>query len=245
MRTTSPATPISYPPVMTTLSLTSQEPSVRTQIAYLQTVEFTGKVITDQTGCFPVTSSRGSKYLMVLYDHDSNDILAEPLTSRSKREIIRATRVLNSYLSDCGLTPQYQMIDNECPGGLKQFLRDSSVKFQLVPPHLHYTNAAERVIKTYKDNLVAGLSSCNPNFPLHLWDLLIPHANLTLKLLRPSRLNPRLSAEAQLNGAFDFNCTHLAPPATRVVVHKAPGNRRTCPPHGVDGCYTGTAPDHY
>ena len=32
---------------------------------------------------------------MVLYDHDSNAILAEPLTSHSKRELIRATCILH------------------------------------------------------------------------------------------------------------------------------------------------------
>ena len=181
---------------------------------------------------------------MVLYDHDSNAILAEPLTSRSKHEQIRATRVLNSYLSARGLTPQYQMFDNECPGGLKQFMRDSSVDFQLVPPHLHCTNAVERTIQTYKDHLGAGLNSCGPNFSLHIWYRLIPHANLKLNLLRPSRLNTRLSVEAQLNGAFDYNRTSLAPPGTRVVVYKAPGNRRTWSPHGVDGWYLGPAPDH-
>ena len=189
-------------------------------MAYLQTVGFTGKVNTDQTGSFPVTSSRSSKYLMVLYDHDSNAILAEPLTSHSKHELIQATCVLHSYLSNRGLTPQYQMLDNECPGGLKQFLRNSSVKFQLVPPHLHRTNAAKRAIQTYKDHLVAGLRSCNPNFPLHLWYRLIPHATLTLNLLCPSSMNPRLSAEAQLNGAFNYNCTPLSHSSTRIVVQK-------------------------
>ena len=127
----------------------------------------------------------------------------------------------------------------------KTFLREASVKFQLVPPYLHRTNAAERAIQTYKDHIIAGLSRCNPNFPLHLWDRLIPHTTLTLNLLRPSRINPRLSAEAQLNGAFDFNRTPLEPPGTRVIVHETPNNRRTWSPHGVDGWYLGPAPDHY
>ena len=74
-------------------------------MVYLHTVEFTGKVSTDQTVRFPVTSSRGSKYLMVLYDHDSNAILADLLTSCSEHELIRSTRVLHAYLCDCGLTP--------------------------------------------------------------------------------------------------------------------------------------------
>ena len=91
----------------------------------------------------------------------------------------------------------------------------------------------------------AALSSCNPNSPLHLWDRLIPHDTLTLNLLRLSRLNPRLLAESQLNGAFDFNHTPLAPPGTRVILHDTPDNRRTWGPHGVDGWYLGPAPDHY
>ena len=119
------------------------------------------------------------------------------------------------------------MLDNECPGGNKPFLRESSVKFQLVPPYLHHTNAAECAIQTYKDQIISGLSSCEPNFPLHLWDSLIPHATLTLNLLRPSRLNPRLSEEAQLNGAFDFNRTPISPSDTRVVVYETPDNLRT------------------
>ena len=204
-------------------------------MAYLQTIEFTGKVSTDQTGRFPVTSSRGSKYLMVLYDHDSNAILSEPLTSRNKRKLIRAIHVLRAYLSDRGLTPQYQMLDNECPGGLKTFLRATSIKFQLVLTYLHFTNAAERAIQTYKDHFISGLSSYNPNFLLHIWDRLIPHATLTLNFLRPSRLNPILLAESQLNGVFDFNRTPLAPPVTRVVVHETPDNRRTWAPHAFDG----------
>ena len=120
---------------------------------------------------------------MVLYDHDSNAILAEPLASRNERELIRATRGLHAYLSDRSLTPQYQMLDNECPVGLKTFLRKASFKFQLVPSYLHCTNAAERAIQTYKDHLIAGLSSCDPNFPLHIWYRLITHATLTLNLL--------------------------------------------------------------
>ena len=144
---------------MTTPPLTSQEPKVRTQLAYLQTIEFTGKVSTDQTGRFPVTSFCGNKYLMVLYNHDSNALLAEPLTSRNERELIRATHVLHAYLSDRGLAPQYQMLDSEYPVGLKTFLRESSVNFQLVPPYLHRTNATERAIQTYKDHLIADLIS--------------------------------------------------------------------------------------
>eukprot|EP00957_Ditylum_brightwellii_P152663 11620449-Ditylum_brightwellii.AAC.1 len=89
------------------------------------------------------------------------------------------------------------------------------MKFQLAPPHVHQQNAAEQAIQTFKAHFIACLSSVDPQFPMHLWDTLIPQALLTLNLMCPSHLNPRLSAEAQMNGAFDFNQTPLAPPGTR------------------------------
>jgi hypothetical protein len=225
--------------------LISDEPCTRTQPCFLDTIEFTGKVSTDQTGRFPHTSSRGSKYLMVLYAYDSNAILSEPIKSRSESELVRAYTKLHSYLSARGLRPNFQVLDNECPAALKKFMSSNNIKFQLVPPYLHHTNAAEKAIGIYKDHLIAGLSSCDPSFRMHLWDRLLPQATLTLNLLRFSRINPRLSAEAQLNGAFDFNRTPLAPPGTRVLVYENPEKRRTWAAHGVDGWYIGSAPEHY
>ena len=102
---------------------------------------------------------------MVLYDHDSNAIIAKPLKSRSEHELICAYSDLHTHLSNRGIAPQVQMLDNEFPAGLKQVMRHAGVAFQLVPPHLHRTNAAERTIATYKDHIIAGISSCDPSFP--------------------------------------------------------------------------------
>ena len=110
---------------------------------------------------------------------------------------------------------------------------------------MHCTNAAEKTINIWKCHFIAGLSSVDPNFPMHLWCRLIEQATTTLNLLRPARINPRLSAYAQLNGAFDYNRTPLAPPGIKVLIHETPANRRTWDPHGVDGWYIGAAPEHY
>jgi hypothetical protein len=51
--------------------------------------EPTGQIYyTDQTGCFPVQSSCGYKYIMILYDNNSNAILAKAMKSRSDHELI-------------------------------------------------------------------------------------------------------------------------------------------------------------
>ena len=85
----------------------------------------------------------------------------------------------------------------------------------------------------------------HPSFPLHLWCRLLPLATATLNLLRPSRINPKLSAYELLHGTFDYNKTPLAPPGSKVLVHDAPAKRGTWDSHGTEGWYIGAAPDHY
>ena len=80
---------------------------------------------------------------------------------------------------------------------------------------------------------------------MHLWDHNIPQAALTLNIFRPSRINPRLSAEAHLNGHFNFNATPLAPPGTKILIYETPNQQRSWAPHGVDGWYAVPARKHY
>lgn len=97
-----------------------------------------------------------------------------------------------------------------------------------------------------RDFAVSGLvSGTDPNFPLELWDKLLPQCVMTLNLLRRSRVNPKLSAYAMIHGSFDFNKTPLAPAGTKVVIHVKADVRPAHTPHGVDGYYLGPAMEHY
>jgi hypothetical protein len=207
--------------------------------------EITGQIYTDLTGRFPQQSSHGNKYILVLYDYDSNAILAHPIKNRSDTETLQAYETLIKILQQRGLTPKLQRLDNEASKALKTYLHDQQIEFQLVPPHVHRRNAAERAIRTFKNHFIAGLCSTDKLFPMHLWDRLIDQATITLNLLRTSRINPRLSAYAQLYGAFDFNSTPMAPPGTRVLAHEKPEQRTTWAPHSIDGWYVGPAMQHY
>lgn len=232
-RTTKPSVP------------TSTEPSSTTAEAFLQVFEPTGKVYSDQTGRFPITSSKGSKYILILYDYDSNAILSRPLKSRAESELVKACNSLYDQLAAAGHSPCFHILDNEAPKGLKATILSRGAKFQLVPPYVHRRNAAERAIGTFKEHFIAGLTTTDPSFPLHLWCRLLPQCDITLNLLRQSRVNPLQSAQAQLFGNFDFNATPLAPPGTKVLIHEKPNHRPTWAPHGSKGWYLGPALEHY
>ena len=225
---------------------TSEPGNTRTHVCFAAVFEpAKGQIYSDQTGRFVVASSTGNNYMMIVYDYDSNAILVEPMRSRTGPCILATFQLIHARLVAAGLRPQLQRLDNECSEALKTFLRDENIDYQLVPPYIHRRNAAERAIRTFQNHFIAGLSSVDKNFPLHLWDKLLPQAELTLNLMRGSRINPRLSAHAQMAGPFDFNRTPLAPPGIRVLVHIKPSERTTWSPHGTDGWYTGPALESY
>jgi hypothetical protein len=101
-------------------------------------------------------------------------------------------------------------------------MADHDITVQLVPPGIHRANAAERAIRTFKNHIIAGLCSTDPDFPIQLWDRIIPQAILSLNLLRASRV---------------YNHTPIAPPGTHVLIHEKPGNRDTWAPHAIDAWY--------
>ena len=50
----------------------------------------THKIYTDHMGKFPMTSSQGNKYVLIMFVYDANGFLVEPLDSRSGSHIMEA-----------------------------------------------------------------------------------------------------------------------------------------------------------
>ena len=91
---------------------------------------------------------------------------------------------------------------------------------------------AEKAIRTANDHLLAGLATCDPDFPILEWDRILPQCEITLNHLRNSRINPKLSSWAYLNGVFDFNKTPMAPPGAKIVMHSKPDQRSSLAYYG-------------
>jgi hypothetical protein len=155
-----------------------------------------GQLYTDLTGKFPVRSSKGNSYVMVCYIYDCSYIKVFPMKSRSGSEWVKAYASIHQELTVKGFRPKLQTLDNKASTALKNFFTVNGVAYQLVPPHCHQRNNAERAIRTFRKHFVAGLSSVDPSFPMHLWGRHLSQAEITLNLLRTSRLHPQLSAAA-------------------------------------------------
>jgi hypothetical protein len=156
---------------------------IKTNSIYAATID-AGQIYTDQTGRFPVVSRKGNKYIMVVYEYDGNDILAEPIKNRTSPELLKAFQVMEKKLTARVLGPKLMNLDNEASQLLKSYLHDNNIAFQLVPPYSHRINAAERAIRSFKDHLIAGMCSTDKAFPMYLWDRLLPQSVITLNMLR-------------------------------------------------------------
>jgi hypothetical protein len=85
---------------------------IKTQFVYAATID-AGQIYTDQTGRFPVVSSKGNTYIMTLYDYYSNAILAQPIKDRTAPELLKAFQFMEQELVTRGLKPKLMKLDNE------------------------------------------------------------------------------------------------------------------------------------
>ena len=213
---------------------------------YTKVYDVRNTMFSDQTGQFPKRSKRGNKYIMVMVEIDSNAILVEPMKSRKDAEMIRAYSVLMSRLKRAGIIPKKHILDNEISENMKNIIRDDcNMEIELVPPGCHRRNAAEVAIRNFKAHFLSVLAGVSDDFPLQLWDRLLPQAEITLNLLRQSNATPTVSAYAHMSGPFDYNKMPLAPMGCEAQVHEKTDKRGTWAYHSVDGWYLYTSPEHY
>ena len=167
---------------------------------------------TDQTGKFPVVSSRGNQYLMVAIEMDGNYIDAEPMQTREASSLIKAYKaIMHHWTATKVITPNWHVLDNEVPKELKQAIRENGCTIELTPPDMHRRNIAERAIQTTKNHVIPCLAGLPNDFLIREWDELLPQILLTLNLLHASNVAPNISAYAYHHGQFNYDRMPLLP----------------------------------
>jgi hypothetical protein len=133
--------------------------------------------------------------------------------------MIQAYLTLWKRLAASGtVKPTTHILDNEASAAFKAEIKKNCA-IQLVPPDNHRQNLAERAIQTFKNHFKSILAGVDDNFPMHLWDRLLPQAILTLNLLRQSNVAPTVAYQ-YVDGTFDFNKMPLTPMGCTVQLHE-------------------------
>ena len=64
-------------------------------------------------------------------------------------------------------------------------------------------------------------------------------------MLRPTWINPKISAYTYLYGKHNYSAAPLAPPGWKVLCLDDPTECQTWAPHGTEGIYVAPAPNNY
>lgn len=211
----------------------------------IETHDPTNMIALDITGRYPVTSRRGHKYVFVLLDRDTNYIYLVPMKSRKSNAIVGAYQSCYEQLVQKGYAARLLRLDNEISKELIKAIEDDKLNYQLASPHDHRNNPAESAINHAKAHFISVRACTDKDFDPCDWDLLLPQTEHTLNMLRPSRINPQVSAYTMVHGHHDFRRNPIAPAGCKVIVHERKMERGTWGDHGVPGYYLQMAPHHY
>ena len=207
--------------------------------------KLTGVVYNDCTGNFPFMSLDGNVCFLVMYHYETNAIFAVAIPGLDSKSILEAYKKIFEYLVSKGYKPKVNVMDNQATKTIKEYLLTQQCALQLVEPHNHRVNAAERAIQTFKNRFIAALGTTDSEFPVQLWDKMAPQVQDSINLLRPSRIDPTKSAYEILEGPYDWNRYPLAPLGTRAIIYEDPESRGSWAPHGLDAWLLGPSKDHY
>ena len=83
---------------------------------------------------------------------------------------------------------------------------------------------AEKTICMSKDQFKAILTGVDKTFPMHLWNRLLPQAEITLDMLQPTNILPKISS----------NKMPLAPMVCAVLLYNKPDIMKTWDAYAID-----------
>ena len=84
----------------------------KTEHIFLKLYNASEKIYSDQIGRFTITSSKGSKYVMIIYEYDSNHIHGQRIKPCNASDLTTAYEKVHEIVTSRGLKPQLHILDN-------------------------------------------------------------------------------------------------------------------------------------
>jgi hypothetical protein len=182
---------------------------------------------------------------MVTVHLDANYIFAKPVKNMTDGEMIRVYQKILNRMKAAGLGLRKQVLDNKCSAAMKACIKDNGMDYKLIPPGQHRRNKAKRAIQTFKAYFISILDGVDDKFRLSLWCHLHEPTELTLNLLRQSRVAPKILAFALIQGNHDYMQKPFAPIGCAVQTHVKPDNRLSWDTRLKPGFNLGTSMEHH
>ncbi len=124
-------------------SATLKAPIVKHSNIFVRIKDLSNTFHLDQTGGFPYTSQRGSRYIMVAIHLDANYVFNEPMKNRTEEEMMVVYQRIVNRMRAAGLGLKKHILDNEASKAFKAKIKENKMEYKLVPPGNHQQNEAK------------------------------------------------------------------------------------------------------
>jgi hypothetical protein len=159
--------------------------------------------------------------------------------------MIRVYQKIINRMKAAGLGLKKQVLDNKCLAAMKACIKENNMDYKLIPPGQHRQNQAERTIQTFQAHIISILAGVNDKFPLLLWCHLLEPTELTLSLLRQSRVAPKILAFVHVHGTHDYMLKPFALIGCAVQTQVKPNNHLSWDTRSEPGFNLGTSMEHH
>ena len=102
-------------------------------------------------------------------------VMYEPGRNKESGSLVKAWSEVMKRLKRSGVKPKHQTLDNEISKEWKDAIELEQMTYELAPPGGH-AKRAEKAIQIAEDHFISILCGTSKNFPMHLWDRLLPQA---------------------------------------------------------------------
>ena len=109
-------------------------------------------------------------------------------------------------LSGLDSLQNYSKVDNEISKVLVKAIKGEDLNYQLVAPCDHQLDLAEWVNQFVNNYFISILVDIDTNFPTEIWNLLLPHTEVTLNISHPLCINSKISAYTLIYGTLFLWC---------------------------------------
>ena len=131
---------------------------------YMTISDLDGKLYSDQTGRFTITSNHGNFCVITFYAVGGTYIKVYTIKSRHRSRILKAYDYVHAFLRVWRYRPQMHNMDNETSKDVENFIADQKSKVQYTPVDIHRTNISEAMLSHVEEPFHGCEGRCTPFF---------------------------------------------------------------------------------
>ena len=121
--------------------------NMKTNQVFIAMAHMAGKIYSDWIRLFPIQSSCGNKYIVIVYIYNANAILSHLIKNWSTGELLHVFHNMSDKLHAACFKQQLHKWDNNSSAALEMFITNDNTALQFISPKMHRQTQLSKLYK--------------------------------------------------------------------------------------------------